>query len=130
MRENEGGAGLPSETYKWGKELVEGRINDPNTSTEFRAFLRKSLASLDAVLAHDFVWEYDIDIAGIKGHIEDKNSPDRIWAIGRVLKYGGPEDWRNLLSVEDIEEALPQIDLPEKKRKVIERALPYWRNHV
>jgi hypothetical protein len=66
----------------------------------------------------------------LRRHIEDKDSPERIWAIGRVLKYGSPEDWRKLLSLEDIEEALPQIDLPEKKRKVIERAMKVWINGV
>jgi hypothetical protein len=130
MLENEGGFGLPSGQYQESKALVESRIHDPNTSPEVCAFLRKAKEYLQQVITHDVVWEYDIDIAGMKRHIEDRTSPDRIWAIGRVLKYGGPEDWRKLLNVEDIEEALPQIDLPEQKRKIIERALPYWRNHV
>jgi len=37
------------------------------------------------------------------------------------------EDIKRLLTVEDIEEALPQIDLPEKKRKMLEKALRVWR---
>lgn len=128
--ENEGGFGLPSEALKGSRELVEAWINDPKTSAEVRAFLRKAIERLQGIISHEVVWEYDIDIAGIRRKIEDKTSPDRIWAIGRVLKYGGPDDWMKLLNVGDIEDALPQIDLPEKKRAILERALPYWRNHV
>jgi hypothetical protein len=32
-----------------------------------------------------------------------------------------------MLTVEDIEEALPQVDLPERKRKALEKALEVWR---
>ncbi|MEW6668087.1 MAG: hypothetical protein AB1512_22980 [Thermodesulfobacteriota bacterium] len=130
LLENEGVWGLLSEAHKETRELLETKIGDPTTSAEFRAFLRKVIENLSGIITHEVIWEYDIDIAGMRRKIVDKASPDRIWAIGRVLKYGGPEDWRKLLNVEDIEEALPQIDLPEQKRKIIERALPYWRNHV
>jgi hypothetical protein len=50
-----------------------------------------------------------------------------MWAIGRVLKYAKWEDVKRLLTVEDIEEALPYIDLPEKKRKMLEKAIEVWR---
>ena len=50
-----------------------------------------------------------------------------MWAISRVLKYASRKDVRRLLTVDDIEEALPHIDLPEKKRKMLEKALEVWR---
>jgi len=51
-----------------------------------------------------------------------------MWALGRVLKYAAWEDIKRLLTVEDIEEALPQVDLPEKKRKMLEKATKVWRH--
>ncbi|MBI3058290.1 MAG: hypothetical protein HYY81_03145, partial [Deltaproteobacteria bacterium] len=61
-------------------------------------------------------------------YIEDENSPERMWAIGRVLKYADFKDIRRLLTVENIAEALPQVDLPEKKRKGLEKALEVWQS--
>jgi len=45
-----------------------------------------------------------------------------------VLKYAEWADIRRLLSVEDIDETLPQVDLPEKKRRMLERAVRVWRD--
>ena len=64
----------------------------------------------------------------LRRYIEDKESPERIWAIGRVLKNTDLKDIRRLLTVEDISEALPQVDLPEKKRRALERALEVWQS--
>ena len=32
-----------------------------------------------------------------------------------------------MLTVEDIADVLPQVDLPERKRKALEKALEVWR---
>jgi len=42
------------------------------------------------------------------------------------LKYATWEDIRRLLTVEDIEDALPYTDLPEQRRRTLERALEIW----
>ena len=83
---------------------------------------------LERRIPHEIVWEYDIDVDELRESIHDKGSAQRMWAIGRVLKYAAWEDIKRFLTVEDIEEALPQVDLPEKKRKVLERAIKVWRH--
>jgi len=123
-------AGPFSQFYKGRKAEVEQWLNNPKTPPVVRPWLREMVDRLQQEISHHVVWEYDRDVNEIRSHIDDKDSSERIWAIGRVLKYGNPEDWKKLLSVDDIQEALPQIDLPEKKRKIIEMALKVWINGV
>lgn len=123
-------AGPFSRFYEGRRAYVEQWLNDPRTPPAVRPWLREMLDRLQRRISHEIVWEYDEDVNDLRRYIDDKDSPERIWAIGRVLKYGNPKDWKELLSVKDIEDALPQIDLPEKKRKVIERALKVWMNEV
>lgn len=123
-------AGPFSRFYEGRKAEVEQWLHDPKTPSVARSWLREMADRLRQEISHQVVWEYDRDVNELRRHIDDKDSPERIWAIGRVLKYGHPEDWKKLLSVDDIQEALPQIDLPEKKRKIIERALKVWINGI
>jgi hypothetical protein len=123
-------AGPFSQFYQGRKTEVEQWLNDPKTSSVVRSWLREMADRLQQEISHQVVWEYDRDVNELRRHIDDKDSPERIWAIGRVLKYGNPEDWKKLLSVGDIQETLPQIDLPGKKRKIIETALKVWINEV
>lgn len=106
---------------------IKTKLDDPLTPPEVRPWLREVLSRLEREIPHHMVWEYDIDVDALRHHIGDKGSTQRMWAIGRVLKYAAWEDIKRLLTVEDIEEALPQVDLPERKRKTLERALRVWR---
>jgi hypothetical protein len=113
--------------YVTRKQEVEQRLHAPSTPPEARAWLRDVLSRLEREVPRQIVWEYDIDVDDLRVHIRDKNSTQRLWAIGRVLKYAAWEDIRRLLTVEDIEEALPYTDLPEQRRKTLEKALEIWR---
>lgn len=123
-------AGPFSQFYRGRKTEVEQWLNNPKTPSVVRSWLREMADRLRQEISHQVVWEYDRGVNELRRHIDDKDSPERIWAIGRVLKYGNPEDWKKFLSVDDIQEALPQVDLPEKKRRIIERALKVWINGV
>jgi hypothetical protein len=85
------------------------------------------MSRLEGEISQQIIWEYDEDVNDLRRYIQDKTSSQRLWAIGRVLKYAKWEDVKRLLTVEDIEQALPLIDLPEKKRKMLERATEVWR---
>jgi len=119
-----------SKFYEERKSEIDQLLADPDTPKEVHYWLHSFSDRLKKETSRELIWEYDRDINDLREAIENRESPERIWAIGRVLKYGTPEDWKRLLRVEDIEEALPQIDLPEKKRKVIERALKVWNNEI
>jgi hypothetical protein len=109
---------------------VERVLQDPETPPKVRLWLRDVLGRMEGEIAQHVIWEYDEDANDLRRYIEreDKNSPERIWAIARVLKHADWKDVKRMLTVEDIEDALPQIDLPEKKRKALEKALEVWRS--
>jgi hypothetical protein len=119
--------GPMSQFYEARKQEVEQILHEPATPPEVRAWLREVVRRLEGEISRRMIWEYDEDVNDLRRYIQDKGSAQRMWAIGRVLKYARWEDIRRLLTVEDIEEALPHIDLPEKKRKMLEKALEVWR---
>ena len=107
---------------------IDRVLNDPATPPKARLWLRDVLSRMQGQIAHYVIWEYDDDANDLRRYIQDRNSPERLWAIGRVLKYAEWKDIRRMLTVEDIGEVLPQVDLPERKRKALEKALEVWRS--
>ena len=120
------GTGPISQFYQGRLIQIEERLQDSETPPEARTWLREIAGRLKEEVTSRVVWEYDLDVNDLNSYIKDKNSPQRLWAIGRVLKYASWKDVRRLLTPEDIAEALPQVDLPDKKRKALERALEVW----
>ncbi|MBI2194811.1 MAG: ATP-binding protein [Planctomycetes bacterium] len=118
--------GNPSSFYEQRKAEVERVRDDPSTPPAVRSWLREVAVRLGEEVNRKTVWEYDVDVNQLAGYIDDKSSSHRLWAIARVLKYADWSEAKKLLSPEDVQEALPQIDLPEKKRKTLERALKVW----
>jgi hypothetical protein len=102
-------------------------LREPSTPPEVHVWLREVLIRLEGEISRQIIWDYDEDVNDLRRYIQDKGSAQRMWAIGRILKYAKWEDIKRLLTVEDIEEALPYIDLPGKKRKMLERAIEVWR---
>jgi len=119
--------GPMSQFYEARKQEIKQLLHAPSTPPEVRAWLREVIGRLEREIPRQIIWEYDLNVDELRDHIRDKHSSQRVWAIGRVLKYATWEDIRRLLTVEDIEDALPYTDLPEQRRKVLERALEIWR---
>jgi hypothetical protein len=113
--------------YEAGKQEINQLLHAPSTPPEVRTWLREVMDRLEREVSRQIVWEYDLNVDELRDHIRDKHSSQRLWAIGRVLKYAAWEDIRRLLTVDDIEEALPYTDLPEQRRKTLEKALEIWR---
>lgn len=125
----EGGWGPLSSHLAASRQEVDRVLNDPATPSAARSWLRDIRNRMEGDVAQHVIWEYDEDVNDLRRYIEieDRKSPERIWAVARVLKYADWKDIKRMLTVEDIEEVLPQIDLPERKRKTIEKALEVWR---
>jgi hypothetical protein len=121
-------SGSMSQFYQALRGEVEQILSEPSTPLAVKAWLREVRGRLEREVSSQIIWEYDEDVNDLRRYIQDKGSTQRMWAIGRILKYSKWEDIKRLLTVEDIEEALPQIDLPEKKRKMLEKALEVWRH--
>lgn len=112
------------------REALEKMLNDSNATPVLRDFFRELIDRFKQESARQAVWEYDLNVNDLRRYIEDKKSPQRTWAIGRVLKYASLKDIQRLLNIEDIAEVLPQVDLPDKKRRTLERALEVWLHAV
>ena len=119
--------GPGSKFYEARKQEVQRRLEDPSTPAEAHVWLRDAVEALGLEVKTHLVWEYDREVNDLSKYIHGDDLHQRIWAIGRVLKYAEWSDLRKLLTVEDIEEAFPQVDLPEDRRKMIERLLPVWK---
>ena len=124
-------AGPQSAYLERRKQQVKEVLADAATPAILRRRLNEWLERAEDSIGRHVVWEYDEDIDGLMRHVHDKNSNQRIWAIGRILKHASFEEMRKLLTVEDIKEALPQVDLPDERRRLLEGALDVWKNgHV
>ena len=99
----------------------------PDLDPAPRRWARRVADHLKRAAGLHLVWEYDRDIEDLRAAIEDKSSPDRLWAIERVLREAPNLDVvRRLLTVEDIVENLPKVELPPEKRKAYEALLAMW----
>jgi hypothetical protein len=110
------------------KQEVKKRLADSSTPSEARSWLRDVINALGAEVKTHLVWEYDQEVNDIKRYIQGDDIEQKRWAIARVLKYAQWSDVRKLLTVDDIQEALPYITLPELRRTMIERLLPIWKH--
>lgn len=76
----------------------------------------------------DWIWDQRISRAELEGMLDRKDAPERVWAIGRLLKDAPEERVRELLSPEDILEALPKLGhLDERTRRKWESWARHWR---
>jgi len=120
--------GPGSRFYETRKQEIHKRLEDSSTPTEARAWLRDVAEALGHEIRTNLVWEYDLEVNDLKRYIRGENLDQKRWAIGRILKYAQWSDVRKLLTVDEIEEALPYIALPEPRRTIIERLLPTWKH--
>jgi hypothetical protein len=66
----------------------------------------------------EWVWDYRIRRAELERMVRSADSPQHLWAIGRLLKDAPVERVRELLTPEEILEALPRLtDLDEGTRR-------------
>lgn len=66
----------------------------------------------------EWIWDYRIRRAELETMVRSADSPQRLWAIGRLLKDAPPDRVRDLLSPEEILSALPRLtDLDETTRR-------------
>jgi hypothetical protein len=73
-----------------------------------------------------FIWDYRISRRQLEGLLRERDSPDRLWAIRRILKRAPKKDALELLTLEDIREGLATVDLPDAERKTWEAYLDHW----
>lgn len=73
-----------------------------------------------------FIWDYRISRRDLEGLLKNRDSPDRLWAIRRILRRAPTKDVLELLTLEEIREGLSTTDLPEAERRKWEAYLAHW----
>ncbi|MBI2840138.1 MAG: hypothetical protein HYX75_17620 [Acidobacteria bacterium] len=109
------------------KRQVKQALGDPTIPAAFRRRLAEWMERAEDGIGRGIVWDYNEDIDDLVRYVRDSTSPQRIWAIGRILKNCRFEEIRKLLRVEDIEDALPSVDISLDRRRALEAALPIWK---
>ncbi len=109
---------------------INEQISNPKTHPVTHEWLYEIKKHITEHYGKHIDWDYSIDINTFRGYIDDKDSEMRLWAIGRILKHGKIKDIQEWLSIEDIEEALQNMELPEDKKQWLEKVLPVWKNAI
>ncbi|MGH7326401.1 MAG: hypothetical protein ACREJ9_17390 [Candidatus Rokuibacteriota bacterium] len=85
---------------------------------------RKSAAREDR---EEWIWDQPISRAELEGMLERKDTSERLWAIGRLLKDAPESRVQELLTPEDILDALPRLGhLDERTRRKWEAWARHW----
>lgn len=75
----------------------------------------------------EWIWDQRISRAELEGMLERKDSPERLWAIGRLLKDAPESRVKDLLRAEEVLEALPRLShLDERTRRKWEGWARHW----
>jgi hypothetical protein len=64
----------------------------------------------------EWIWDYRIRRSELETMVRQKNSPERLWAIARLLKDAPRERVLELLTPDEILEALPRLDEHTRER--------------
>ncbi len=85
---------------------------------------RKSAAREDR---EEWIWDQPISRAELQSMLERKDTSERLWAIGRLLKDAPETRVQELLTPEDILDALPRLGhLDERTRRKWEAWARHW----
>ena len=75
----------------------------------------------------DWIWDYRIRRAELEGMVRGPDSPDKLWAIGRLLEHAPRERVLELLTPDEILRALDALpQLPERVRERWEAWAKHW----
>lgn len=75
----------------------------------------------------EWIWDYKIPRSELEAMMQRKDSPERLWAISRLLKDAPKERVLELLTPDDILDALPRMqDLDERTRQMWEEYARHW----
>lgn len=75
----------------------------------------------------EWIWDYRIRRSELEEMVRQKDSPERLWAIGRLLKDAPRERVRELLTPAEILDALPKIqNIDEGTRQMWEAYAKHW----
>lgn len=77
-----------------------------------------------------FLWDYNLNDEQIRGILHGHNEVEKAWLVGRILTHAKFDDVWKYLTVEDIVDIFPKLQLPKKIKQDWERALMIWGYNV
>lgn len=99
-------------------------------SERLRGWLTNVQRSLDEDLQRNLVWEYDLKSREFEQSLAATGTPAQKWAVKRLVEQGNLQDVRRRVSPEILARYLPDLNLPPKKQKALEKALEFWLQDV
>jgi hypothetical protein len=98
-----------------------------NWALEAESKLRSWLEHAQREDREEWIWDYRIPRAGLERMLKDRDSPERLWAIGRLLQDAPKERVLELLTPAEILDALPKLDqLDERTRQMWQAYARHW----
>jgi hypothetical protein len=73
-----------------------------------------------------FLWDYDLTEAQVMEILHHGSFEKRKWLIGRILERLGPPEVFRYLSMEDIQDALPNLRINGRIKEHWKEALEIW----
>lgn len=77
-----------------------------------------------------FLWDYNLDENQIRTILQADNDTEKKWLIGRILTHARFEDVWKYLTIKDILNIFPRLQLSPKTKQAWQRALSVWGYHV
>jgi len=99
--------------YESCRKDVESVLKAPATPSVARPWLQELESSLHAEAEHELIVEIDEEVNDLRHIIEDPSSPERLWAIGTLLRLGQAEKLRKFLSEDELLPILQNLHAPK-----------------
>ena len=72
------------------------------------------------------VWEYDLSSKEFLALLDNPESPDRKWVLSRILRELPWAEARKYVNKSDLAQLLPELNIPERKKRALQSALEIW----
>jgi hypothetical protein len=108
------------------QRLAQARALEQDVHPEVRRWSRRAVDALEAWRRREtredrepWIWDHRMSRGDLEGLLEQPDTPERLWAIARLLEDAPEERVRQLLTPEDVLDALPK--LPHLDRRAREK---------
>jgi hypothetical protein len=116
----------PGNEYDSRLKKVEQMLNDAATSTELLPLLSMAESVLRNATRRETSWYIDREINGWGDQDNNPDSLERLLAIRELIRAGKESQVRKLLSKDELQRVLPQLDLSQQEKSKIDNLLDKW----
>ncbi|MDA2916280.1 hypothetical protein MYX64_05490 [Nitrospinae bacterium AH_259_B05_G02_I21] len=118
--------GPSSVHYENCRKEVETVLSDSSTPSAARPWLEQLESSFRAQSERELISEADEDVNELRRVVESPEAPERIWAVGTLLRLGKMDKIMNLLLRDELLTILPKLQLSEDQLEEIRKKIENW----